>query len=205
MQHFLTSAALVATALAAPANMIGRSAFVVNQVEHGKFYKNGPLQLLSTYQKYAKVGAVAPAQVKAAAAAQQSGQVSANPEQYDAAYLSPVTIGNSKVNLDFDTGSADLWVFSNETPAQQSTGHDKYDSSTGQEIQGASWDITYGDQSGAKGNVYSDKVTVGGVTATSQAVEAATSVSASFTQNVDSDGLLGLAFSSSTSHPLPQN
>lgn len=199
MQYFLASAALVATTLAAPANIVGRSAFELKQVEHGKFYKNGPLQLLSAYEKYAKVGAVAPSEVKAAAAAQQTGEVAANPEQYDAAYLSPVTIGDSEVNLDFDTGSADLWVFSNETPAQQSTGHDKYDSSTGTEIQGATWDITYGDQSGASGNVYTDKVVVGGATATQQAVEAATSVSASFTQNVDSDGLLGLAFSSSKS------
>lgn len=200
MHHLLTSAALVATALAAPANIVGRAAFELKQVEHGKVYKNGPLQLLSAYDKYARVGAVAPSEVKAAAAAaQQTGEVAANPEQYDAAYLSPVTIGDSEVNLDFDTGSADLWVFSNETPAQQSTDHDKYDSSTGTEIQGASWDITYGDQSGASGNVYSDKVVVGGVTATSQAVEAATSVSTSFTQNVDSDGLLGLAFSSSKS------
>lgn len=197
MQYFLASAALVATTLAAPANIVGRAAFEIKQVEHGKVYKNGPLQVLRTYEKFARIGAVAPSDVKAAAAAQQSGEVAANPEQFDASYLSPVTIGNSKVNLDFDTGSADLWVFSNETPAQQSTGHDKYDSSTGTEIEGASWDITYGDQSGASGNVYSDKVVVGSVTATSQAVEAATSVSASFTQQVNSDGLLGLAFSSS--------
>jgi hypothetical protein len=37
---------------------------------------------------------------------------------------------------------------------------------------------------------------VGGVTATSQAVEAATSVSSQFQQDRDTDGLLGLAFSS---------
>ncbi len=88
------------------------------------------------------------------------------------------------------------WAFSNETPASESVGHAKYDSSTGTELQGYSWSITYGDQSGAAGNVYADKVVVGGVTATKQAVEAATSISTSFSDNTDSDGLLGLAFSS---------
>jgi hypothetical protein len=43
------------------------------------------------------------------------------------------------------------------------------------------------------------------VTATSQAVEAATSVSAQFQQDVDTDGLLGLAFSSiNTVRPTPK-
>ena len=88
-------------------------------------------------------------------------------------------------------------MFSTETPSSESAGHTLYNpSNSGTKLQGYSWDITYGDQSGAAGDVYSDKVVVGGVTATKQAVEAATSVSASFTQNTDNDGLMGLAFSS---------
>jgi hypothetical protein len=61
---------------------------------------------------------------------------------------------------------------------------------------GYSWKISYGDGSGAGGKVYADKVVVGAVTATSQAVEAATSVSSSFASDVNTDGLLGLAMSS---------
>ncbi|KAK5164574.1 uncharacterized protein LTR77_009780 [Saxophila tyrrhenica] len=199
MHSFTVSAALVASAslaLAAPANLVGRSTFEVKQVAHGRVFRNGPSQMMKTFHKYARVGAKAPSEVVMAAAAAQSGEVAADPQQYDQAYLSPVTIGNSELMLDFDTGSADLWAFSNETPASQSQGHERYDSATGTELDGYSWSITYGDQSGAGGNVYTDKVVVGGVTATRQAVEAATSVSASFSQNIDSDGLLGLAFSS---------
>lgn len=109
--HFaLASAALVASAslaLAAPAELVGRSTFQVAQVPAGKVRKNGPLQMRKTFEKYAKVGAVAPPAVKAAAAAQQ-GSVAANPEQLDQSYLCPVNVGGKTLNLDFDTGSADL-------------------------------------------------------------------------------------------------
>lgn len=100
------------------------------------------------------------------------------------------------MNLDFDTGSADLWVFSTLTPSSESAGHTKYNPKTGKKLSGETWSISYGDGSGASGVVYADKVVVGGVTATSQDVEAATSVSSEFTQDTANDGLLGLAFSS---------
>ena len=111
MQFFLTSAALVASAslsLAAPANIHRRSAFEVKQVAHGMVFKNGPMNMLSTYQKFAKAGAVAPSEVVIAAAAAQTGSVTATPQQYDQAYLCEVTVGQDKLALDFDTGSADL-------------------------------------------------------------------------------------------------
>jgi hypothetical protein len=91
------------------------------------------------------------------------------------------------------------WVFSSETPSSESAGHTVYNpsrSSTAQELTGATWNITYGDGSSSSGNVYTDTVTVGGTTVTNQAVELAEQVSSQFQQDTDSDGLLGLAFSS---------
>ena len=38
------------------------------------------------------------------------GSVVANPMLHDSQYLSPVTIGGQTMNLDVDTGSADLYV-----------------------------------------------------------------------------------------------
>lgn len=99
------------------------------------------------------------------------------------------------------------WVFSTLMPSSEQSGHAVYNPSTsGKKLNGYTWNITYGDGSGASGTVYADKVVVGGVTATTQAVEAATSVSSQFTQDTDNDGLLGLAFSSiNTVQPQQQN
>lgn len=121
------------------------------------------------------------------------------------AYLSQVTVGNRTLNLNFDTGSSDLWVFSDLLATTSQTGHDIYNSSGGKQLPGFTWSISYGDGSGASGLVYSDKVVVGGATATAQAVEAATSVSSAFLADQQSDGLLGLAFSNiNTVQPVQQ-
>lgn len=52
-----------------------------------------------------KYGASVPAGVKAAA---ESGSAITTPEQNDLEYLTPVNVGGTTLNLDFDTGSADL-------------------------------------------------------------------------------------------------
>lgn len=59
--------------------------------------------------------------------------------------------------------------------------------------------------SGANGQVYTDRVGVGGIFFEKQAVEAATSVSRTFSKDAANDGLLGLAFSRlNTIKPTPQ-
>lgn len=45
------------------------------------------------------------------AAASDDGTVTANPTEYDSQYLEAVTIGGQQFQLDFDTGSADLYAF----------------------------------------------------------------------------------------------
>jgi aspergillopepsin I len=67
--------------------------------------------------------------------------------------------------------------------------------SSAKQLTGHSWRIHYGDDSGADGQVYIDKVAVGELSVPNQAVEAATNVSSTFTRDNANDGLLGLGFS----------
>lgn len=128
----------------------------------------------------------------------QTGSVTNTPEGNDVEFLSPVTIGGQTLNLDFDTGSSDLWVFNTEMDPQLSAGHTLFDptkSKTFQEIQGAQFLVQYGDGSGAEGSVGTDVVNVGGAVFNTQAVEIATDVTQQFVDDQQNDGLMGLAFS----------
>ena len=53
------------------------------------------------------------------------------------------------------------WGFSNELPSSEGSGHTEYKVVSSKQKNGYTWDISYGDGSGAKGNVYVDKVVIG--------------------------------------------
>jgi len=84
-------------------------------------------------------------------------------------YLVPVQVGTpaQTLNLDFDSGSADLWLFSSLLTSSSKTGHDIFTSSkstTYKSTSGCTWDISYADGSGASGVCGTDTVTIGGTT-----------------------------------------
>lgn len=138
-----------------------------------------------------------------------TGLVENTPTSSDTEYLSPVTIGGQTLNLDFDTGSSDLWVFNTNLPSKEQNGQTLFDpdsSSTFATLEGSTFSISYGDGSTVAGTVGTDTVEIGGATATKQAVELATTVSSSFLSDTVSDGLLGLAYSVlNTVEPQQQN
>ncbi|RMZ90645.1 hypothetical protein DV736_g2132, partial [Chaetothyriales sp. CBS 134916] len=130
-------------------------------------------------------------------------EVTANDQQNDSFYTCPVQIGTpaQTLNLDFDTGSSDLWVWSTELSqatiskgkANGITAFDPSKSSTFQKSAGSTWQITYGDQSSASGDVGTDNVGIGDITVKAQAVELAKTLSSQF-ESSGGAGLLGLAF-----------
>ncbi|KAI3334287.1 eukaryotic aspartyl protease [Ustulina deusta] len=130
----------------------------------------------------------------------QTGEVGADDQQGDTEYLVQVSIGTpaQDLMLDFDTGSADLWVFSTSLSSSLQRNHNVFNptsSSTYKALSGEDWNISYGDGSTASGTCGSDVLNVGGISVTGQTVELATKLSTQFAQGTG-DGLLGLAFSS---------
>ncbi|EPE08195.1 aspartic endopeptidase [Ophiostoma piceae UAMH 11346] len=121
-------------------------------------------------------------------------------DQQDLLYIAEVDIGTppQKLMLDFDTGSADLWVFSTDLAKNAKKNHTVFDASKSSSFKKSSslrWKISYGDGSTASGNVGTDVVSIGGLPIQNQAVELASTLSDQFLQS-PSDGLLGLAWSS---------
>ena len=169
------------------------------------------MDLLYTPRKFGK-----PLPADLAKATGNDGSVTATPEDsFDSEYLCPVDIGEQTLNLDFDTGSTDLWVpllksqstynfifswvFLSQLSSASKEGHTVYDPSKSSAYKAKSgyiWDITCGDGSGTFGTVSTDTVTVGGTKVTGQAVEIATKVPSTFVLDTANDGLLGLPFSS---------
>ncbi|XTI91470.1 acid protease [Cenococcum geophilum] len=126
-----------------------------------------------------------------------TGEVGADDQQNDSMYLCLVQTGTpaQTLNLDFDTGSSDLWVWSTEldqsTQSSGSGSHNIFDSSKSSTYK----KIQYGDSSTASGDVSIDNVTIGGLTIKNQAIELAGTLSSQFQQS-SGDGLLGLAWGS---------
>ncbi|GAA6002800.1 uncharacterized protein JCM10292_001307 [Rhodotorula paludigena] len=115
-------------------------------------------------------------------------------------YTGSLSIGTPAKSfvIDFDTGSADLWVPSSTCNSAACNTHSKYNpsaSTTAAEVAGKSLSLTYGDGSSTRGNVYTDTVTIAGLTATAQTLGAATYLTSDF-QDDPYDGLMGMAYAS---------
>ncbi|CAE6501640.1 unnamed protein product [Rhizoctonia solani] len=129
-------------------------------------------------------------------------------DEQEELWAGEISIGTpgQKFLIDFDTGSADLWVPSSSCRSQGCRSKNVYtstSSSTAKEIATSQkFSISYGDGSTASGPVYTDTVSAGGLSVTNQSFSAVTSESSSFSED-PSDGIMGLAFSSISSIGAP--
>ncbi|KAK0631103.1 aspartic peptidase domain-containing protein [Bombardia bombarda] len=187
-------------------------AFSVKQIANPSYQAESRNGLKAMLHAYAKFGVNLTPELKTAVRMNPTGLAGQNatgttvvvagspPKDGDYEYLTPVSIGTppQPITLVLDTGSADLWVFSSETQKSQVSGQALYNptlSTTAKRVTTQSWQISYGDGSGATGNVYTDRVTLGNISVASQSVESATSVSAAFSSDPLNSGILGMGMS----------
>ncbi|EFX06615.1 aspartic proteinase [Grosmannia clavigera kw1407] len=222
LQAIITSAVLVMGALAKPAAFRDSSlphplkrtfdrrndfssggTFSVDLVRNNAYKNSGPIEYAKAYAKYGKSFA----EQMQSKFQLPAGSVAAINQSYDREYLSPVYLGTpgQLCWLDLDTGSADLWLFSSDTPSFYLDGQQIYHpekSHTAIPVENVTWAITYGDGSYAGGAVYRDTVSLGNITLLNATVESATAVSRSLTTDAVMSGILGLSLNhSSTTYP----
>lgn len=188
---------------------LGAGKVSIKQVRNPTYEFNGALAVLKTHLKYGTTApdylvramlATSSASRSAGILRRSTGSAAAVPiNDMDTAYITPVTIGTPPQTLwlDFDSGSSDLWVFSNYMPVAQLQGQTPYapnKSTSAKQLGGHSWSIRYGDGSNSGGSVFVDTITVGGLTVANQSIGCAQQVSSSFTREMHMDGLAGLGF-----------
>ncbi|KAF9123418.1 Type I transmembrane sorting receptor [Mortierella sp. 14UC] len=178
----------------------GKIVSLVRNLSHKKdFYAH--IKKLKHRYPHIKHGGNKPA--AAAAAAAGVGTVPVLNVGGDVEYYGPVQIGNppQTFNLNFDTGSADIWLPSSSCKTQACIAHTRYNaaSSSTYRKDGRLWEITYGDGSSANGILASEMVNVGGIQVR-QTIGLATNESAEFSTSPE-DGLFGLGFSTIESVP----
>ncbi|KAG0149182.1 hypothetical protein CROQUDRAFT_654008 [Cronartium quercuum f. sp. fusiforme G11] len=118
-------------------------------------------------------------------------------DQGDRMWTGIIEIGNPGqiFSIDFDTGSADLWVASSQCLSSACASKNRYDASASKSsaLKDKTFSIKYGDGSSTSGPVYADKVELAGINVNRQFFASATVLSSSLGK-APTDGILGLAY-----------
>jgi len=118
-------------------------------------------------------------------------------EEGDLEWAGTISIGTPSKDflIDFDTGSADLWVPSANCTQSTCSSKHKYNAanSSTSAMRSGTFSIQYGDGSTSSGPIFTDTVSVAGIKSTAQYLSAVTSLSSSFA-NDPIDGILGMAY-----------
>ncbi|KAJ3489349.1 hypothetical protein NLI96_g2179 [Meripilus lineatus] len=118
-------------------------------------------------------------------------------DQMEYTWTGPISIGSDGQTfvIHFDTGSSDLWVPNANGCLDGCSGHRTYDSTTSTSSQalGGNFQIRYLDKSHVSGPIFTDTVSVAGVSAFNQTFSAVTQIS-SFYDGGPRDGILGMSY-----------
>ncbi|KAK4186248.1 aspartic peptidase domain-containing protein [Podospora australis] len=204
---FLSSLAILSVqATPSRPRWIGRRSVTVDLVRNPSYAPNGPANYVRALQKW---GVTVPDDLTNSFIG-DSGDVNAASIKGDREYLSRVGFGTplQYLNMDLDTGSADVWVYSSETQGVAPGSRPVYvieNSITAKKINGSVWRISYGDGSTAYGTAYHDNIDIGGITVRNAVVESALSISEELLEDKFLDGIFGLpyALSSKVSPRVP--
>ena len=111
-----TILALALAAQAAPTERAASGSFSIPAVHNVNHVRNGTAAMLKAYKKF-NLKPSAEQELSNAfwnelslSRKRQDGSATASPDPDNVEYLVPVTVGGQTLNLDFDTGSADLFV-----------------------------------------------------------------------------------------------
>lgn len=116
----------------------------------------------------------------------------------DLEYIGEISIGTppQRFNVDFDTGSSDIWVPWTRCTSSCGT-HKRFDdskSSTYRAMGSRTWQLSYGDGSGVLGYTAVDAVHLGNVTQPQQLIGLVSEETPEFASDEYLDGIFGLAF-----------
>ncbi|KAI0782432.1 aspartic protease [Irpex lacteus] len=118
-------------------------------------------------------------------------------EDDDEEWAGTISIGTPAQSflIDFDTGSSDLWVPSSSCKSSTCSSKHKYtaSSSSTSSKKSGSFSIEYGDGSTVSGPIYTDTVSVAGLSISGQYFSPVTTLSSSFSSD-PIDGIFGLAY-----------
>ncbi|KAJ5770387.1 uncharacterized protein N7511_002438 [Penicillium nucicola] len=210
-----------------PRSRLQSRSFKVDLVRRSDYVPHGPTALRKAYRKFGITSTdftgtelsdfklldtssltTAKSATEDSSDTEQTGAVSATSINGDQEFVSPVNIGGQTLPMNFDSGSADMWVLSSRLPATQKQGRTVFEednSTTFKQVQNGTFSISYGDSSKASGLLGKDTVSVGGVEFKEQTFGLATEASDVFIEDTASNGLVGLGFSSlNTFKPGPQ-
>ncbi|KAK0634368.1 aspartic peptidase domain-containing protein [Bombardia bombarda] len=199
--HVIFVTLFLSLVYAFPASLVSgdtktNSGFSVEVVRNPDHVRNGPAEYARALAKH---GGQRLRGSNSFLAAGPSDNLPATALQYDREWVCTVGFGTPRQNLSMilDTGSSDVWAFSQEFNENHDTPHHAFNpqlSTSVVPVPNSSFQVGYGDGSYANGTVALDTITLGDVIIPGATIELATNAADGLANDLTTDGIFGLAY-----------